>query len=229
MPSVPRTHQLELSLFYHVMNRGNYRAEIFHGEKDYLYFLKILQDYSRENSIFVYHWALMPTHYHLLLEINEPPKLSKIMAGIARSYVHYHHRTYESAGHLWQGRFKSQPIQKERYLLSCGRYIERNPVKAGLAQHPEDYPYSSARYYIHHEQDNLTTKDPLIETFGRDAEEQTKGYKTFLGNFDTQEENQFERFEFPLGSPEFRHKLLREKGLFVPKRRIGRPKVNARI
>ncbi len=132
MPSSARKHQLTNSLLYHVFNRGNARSEIFHHKNDYLHFIKILSRYSQEYTLRIYHWVLMPNHYHLLLELDEPKKLSSIMAGVARSYVHYHHKTYKSSGHLWQDRFKSQPVEKERYLLACGRYIERNPVKAGM-------------------------------------------------------------------------------------------------
>lgn len=223
MPSTARTHQLSLSLAYHVMNRGNEKSVIFHEEKDYLYFIKILQNYTRDDLVSIYHWVLMPNHYHLLLEINMPEKLSKVMAGIARSYVHYHHKKYDSAGHLWQGRFKSQPVEKERYFLSCGRYIERNPVKAGLVRDAEDYPYSSARYYVSHFPDGLTTSDPLFDTFGGDIKEQAEGYRTFLRAFDAEEEERFERFEILLGSAEFRGKLIKTQGHFFPRRR-GRPR-----
>ena len=223
MPSTARTHQLDLSLLYHIMNRGNARLEIFHNQEDYLYFIGILQNYYQEYHFFIYHWVLMPNHYHLLLELQEPKKLSKIMAGINRSYVHYHHKTYQSAGHLFQGRFKSKPIEKEKYLLSCGRYIERNPVKAGFAQYAEDYPYSSSRFYVFGKPDHLTTKDPLIETFGEDPKQHTQAYRDFLRKFDAEEERQFESFEMPLGSREFRHRLTKEKGLFLPRKR-GRPK-----
>ena len=223
MPSNPRTHQLNASLVYHVISRGNFRSEVFHEDKDYIYFIEILRNYSKEHRVLIYHWVLMPNHYHLLLELAEPQKLSKIMAGIARSYVHYYHKTYQTSGHLWQGRFKSQPIEKEKYLLSCGRYIERNPLKARLVEHLEEYPYSSARYYILNQEDTLTTKDPLMETFGKDPREQREGYRTFLRDFDAEVEKRFESLEDPLGSRKFMRTLVKVKGLFIPRRK-GRPK-----
>lgn len=223
MPSTARTHQLDLSLLYHVMNRGNFRFEIFHTEQDYFYFIEILQKYSRNYGLLIYHWVLMPNHYHLLLELEEPQKLSKVMAGINRSYVHYYHKTYQSAGHLFQGHFKSKPIEKEKYLLSCGRYIERNPVKAGISQDAEGYPYSSARFYVLNHEDSLTTEDPLIKTFGNDPKQRIDGYQTFLRKFDPEEERRFESFGFPLGSKEFMHRLTKERGIFLPRKR-GRPK-----
>jgi REP element-mobilizing transposase RayT len=129
MPSYARTHQLKQSLIYHVINRGNFRDVVFHDENDFVKFKEILSNYSQETGLKIYHWVLMSNHYHLCLELDNPEKLSSIMAGIARSYVHYHHKKYNVSGYLWQGRFKAQPIQKEQYLLACGRYIERNPVR----------------------------------------------------------------------------------------------------
>lgn len=161
-----RRHQLTDSLLYHIFNRGNGRRETFHNPEDYRRFMKIISNYAEDNGFRVYHWVIMPNHYHLLLELDEPEKLSSIMAGLSRSYVHYHHKTYHSAGHLWQDRFKSQAIDKEMYLLSCGRYIERNPVKANIVSQAEEYRYSSAAYYVLGREDGLTAEDPFFNSFG---------------------------------------------------------------
>ena len=162
----------------------------------------------------------MPNHYHLLLEIGLPEKISSIMSGLARSYVYYHHKKYQTSGHLWQGRFKSQPIQKEMYLLSCGRYIERNPVKAGIINFAEDYPYSSAAYYVFSKKDGLTVESPLFaDIFGAQKEQRRDKYKEFLRAFSSEEEGWFENLESPQGSGEFLKRLTRDKGLLLPKRR----------
>jgi len=134
MPSTARKHQLQGALIYHIMNRGNRRDDIFHRQKDYNYFIGLLANYSDRFEVLIYHWVIMPNHYHILIEIKESEKLSKMMAGIARSYVYYYQKNYNLGGHIWQGRFKSQPIEKEKYLLSCGRYIERNPIKAKIVK-----------------------------------------------------------------------------------------------
>lgn len=223
MPSYSRKHQLTNSLLYHIFNRGNARSEIFHSPKDYQKFKDILFGYSKKNNLRIYHWVLMPNHYHLLLELAEPENLSAIMAGVARSYVHYHHKTYQSAGHLWQDRFKSQAIEKETYLLACGRYIERNPVKAGMVGAAEDYKYSSAQFYVFDKTDDLTSDDPMFVTFGENIEERGKNYGEFLLDFNEHDELDFDKLEAPLGGGEFLKRLIREKGLFAPKRQ-GRPK-----
>jgi len=219
MPYTARKHQLTLSLLYHIYNRANGRSEIFHDAEDYQRFINLLATYSKERSFSIYHWVLMPNHYHLLLEIEEPERISSIMSGVARSYVYYYHRKYQSSGHIWQGRFKSQPIEKEMYLLSCGRYIERNPVKANIVAYAEDYSYSSAPSYVFGKKDGLTTKDPLFDTFGNEPNQQCQSYKEYLEAFDSEDDQLFENLEYPIGSKEFLKRLIKEKGLLLPRRR----------
>ena len=223
MPYLARTHQLKQSLLYHIFNRGNARNEIFHDREDYEYWIVLLDRYSIAHDIWIYHWVIMPNHYHLLIEIGEPEKISSVMAGIGRSYVYYYHRKYKTSGHLWEGRFKSQPIQKEMYLLACGRYIERTPVKAKLVKLAEGYRYSSARYYVYGMDDRVTREDPLFGTFGKGLSEQREGYKQFLETFDSEDAVLFENLEDPQGSKEFLNRLVKENGLFLP-RRQGRPR-----
>jgi len=222
MPYLARTYQLKHSLLYHIINRGNARSEVFHEEKDYRFYIDLLKKYSNTHNFNIYHWVLMPNHYHLLIEIEKPENLSKVMAGLTRSYVYYYHKKYQTSGHLWQGRFKSQPIQKELYLLTCGRYIERNPVKAGIVKKAEDYPYSSAAYYVYGSDDSLTTEDPIFEDLSNDPLKRREKYREFLLDFNTEEDLIFSNLETPQGSEEFKRRLIKENGLFVSKRR-GRP------
>ena len=205
-----------------MFNRGNGKNAIFLDDKDYRRFIEILAAYCAQKNCKIYHWALMSNHYHLLMELEEPKELSKIMAGIARSYVHYFHKKYSSAGHIFQDRFKSQAIEKETYLLACGRYIERNPVKAGIAVSAEEYPYSSARFYVHAERDDLTFKSPYFENFGKTDKNRRENYSKYLKDFNSEEEKMFENLECPRGSKEFLNKLIIEKGIFIG--RTGRPR-----
>ena len=206
------------------MNRGRRAEKIFEARADYLSFIDLLEELNDIFNIKVAAYCLMSNHYHLLLELDYPEALSSIMAGIGRSYVHYHHKAHKSVGHLWQGRFKAQAIEKDRYLLSCGRYIERNPVKAGIIDSPEDYPYSSAAYYVLGKEDGLTQEDPLFRPFGNQLSQRRERYKEFIRAFDQEEEEElFERLESPRGSREFVNRLVRKKGLYLP-RKMGRPR-----
>ena len=219
MPSVARKYQLQMSLVYHVLNRGNARQALFHEAADYQHFVRLLVKYGAKHNIQFYHWALMENHYHLCLELSIPGALSSIMAGIQRAYVHYHHRKYQSAGFLFQGRFKSKPIQKERYLLACGRYIEQNPLKAGVVDRAESYCYSSGPFYVIGAEDGLTTPDPFYETFGCTPKERQAAYRIFLEQ--DEESGHFERFDVPLGDEEFQWRLIRKRGRFVGRRRLA--------
>ncbi len=221
MPNYARKHRLERSLIYHIYNRGNLRLEIFHSEQDYCHYLKIIREYSKTFQVKVYHWVLMPNHYHFLIELDMPEKLSVMMTGLNRAYTHYYHATYHTAGYLWQGRFKSKPIEKDNYLIACGRYIERNPVSAGIVLEAQEYVYSSARFYCTGKPDGITIVDPAFYEFGPDEILRQNSYIKFLKKFDSEEEGIFESFEKPLGSREFIRKLLKINGRYAPRRKGG--------
>lgn len=223
MPYCARKHQLERSLIYHAYNRSNRRLEIFHKEKDYEYFILLLKEYNYRFNAKLYHWVIMPNHYHLLLELERPEQVSKYMAGLNRSYTCYYHRNYLTAGFLWQGRYKLQPIQWERYMIACARYIERNPVRANLVTQASEYPSSSASFYCQGKTDFVTTTDPTYFEFGKDVIKRQEAYSKFLLNFNEEEERSFKNLEEPQGSKEFISRLIKENGRYFAKRR-GRPR-----
>jgi putative transposase len=164
----------------------------------------------------------MANHYHLLLEIDEPEKISAAMAGLNLSYTHYHHKKYQGGGFLWQGRFKAQPVQRENYLLACGRYIERNPVRAGIVMEASEYVFSSARYYCLGEKDGITVESPSFAQFGLENISRRKAYISFLRDFNREVEGQFAALDNPVGDKEFIKRLISLDGRFMPRRR-GRP------
>jgi putative transposase len=139
MPRRPRRWQWTDEACYHLINRGPNRETLFGDETDRLAFLGLLRRYRQRFCFRLYHYCLMANHFHLLRQLPDPARLSPLMAGLLRAYVHYFHRRYGFWGHLFQGRFKSPAVQCETYLLSCGRYIERNPVEAGLVKETWDY------------------------------------------------------------------------------------------
>jgi putative transposase len=223
MPTFARKHQLADSLVYHVYHRSSNRMPIFHREDDYQRFRALLEEYHERFAIKLYHWAIMQNHFHLLLEIEDPERLSSAMAGLLRRYTHYHHTTYNTAGYLWQGRFKSQPVQKEEYMIACGRYIERNPVKAGIVVEAYEYPFSSARYYCCGAEDNIITEDPCYKEYARDKKEREEEYREFLRDFDSAQDRRFDAMEKPVGGEEFLRRLVQLNGRLVSCRR-GKPR-----
>ena len=147
---------------YHVTNRGNNRDQVFLDEEDFRKYLEILTRYKSKESFRLYHWVLMNNHVHLLLAIPEEGSLAKAMHGINLAYTSWFNRKYKRVGHLWQGRFKSFPVENDRYLLACGRYIERNPLRAGIVERPGDYPWSSFLVHSEGRQDGVTDKHGIF-------------------------------------------------------------------
>lgn len=133
--------------FYHVTSRGNERKKIFLGKTDYERFRTYLKEGQAKYGFILHGYVLMGNHYHLLLET---PKrnLSRIMHYLNSSYSTYFNLKRKREGHLFQGRFKAHLVEKDSYLLELSRYLHLNPVRAGLVEKPEAYPYSSYRTYI---------------------------------------------------------------------------------
>ena len=155
MPRLAR--QPSASGYYHVLARGHNRQQIFRDEADYR---RYLSELTRFKSLFpakCYHFCLMPNHVHLLLQTDGIQVLTGFIRRVQQAYQLHWRRRHRLVGHLWQGRFKSIPIEQESYLLECARYIERNPVRAGLCENPEEYIWSSARVYL--------TGDSLMSEF----------------------------------------------------------------
>jgi putative transposase len=160
MPRNPRKYQISNSSFYHIVNRGVLRQTIFHDKQDAREFVGIIKQYKTREEIEIYHWCLMGNHYHLVLKMRKPERISKLIGGIQQVYAQYYHKRYHTAGRLFGSRFKSQVIEDESYLLVCGRYVERNPVRAGLIKNPWDWSESSALYYVLGKKDAITDKNP---------------------------------------------------------------------
>ena len=144
MPRLPRINVP--GGVYHVIARGNNRAAIFHDPSDRQFFLERLAFCRRRFRFFLYAYCLMGNHFHLALELGSE-SLSRIMHALLFLYSQRFNRRYDRVGHLFQGRFGSRLVQKDKYLTALLRYIHDNPVRAGLVATPESYVWSSARYY----------------------------------------------------------------------------------
>ena len=218
MPGYARKNILKGSLCHHVFNRGISRRYIFEQSADKEYFCQLLMRYKKKGKMSIYHWVIMNNHYHMLVELEHPESISCVMSGIGRAYTSYYHAKYESSGYLWEGRFKSQAVQKEEYLLSCGRYIERNPLKAGMSRRAEDYTFSSAAYYVKGNPDGITDKNRLYEVTGKTREERQLSYRKWLEKCDAEEEKYFDIMENPvIGKEEFKAALRKQGGHFIPR------------
>ena len=135
---------LEPDLIRHVMSRGNGRMRIFLDDRDYRTFLRILADVVLSFDVECWDFCLMPNHCHLTLYPRRP-NLSRAMGYLNGVYAMWWNAVHANVGHVFQGRFKAQIVQREGYLLALCRYIARNPVRAGLVEHPEQWAWSSYR------------------------------------------------------------------------------------
>ena len=141
MPRIERG--LTDNIIYHVINRGNGRQEVFHKDKDYEAFMKLLKEAKDRYTVKLYGYCLMPNHYHMAVKPEKGEELSKWMQWLMTSHVRRYHRHYGSSGHVWQGRYKSFMIQEDSHLQMAMRYIEGNAVRAKLVQSATEWRWSS--------------------------------------------------------------------------------------
>jgi len=174
MPRQPRF--LPPDNYYHIMNRGNNGQQIFNCEEDFRYYLEKLSELKEEHPFDLSHYCLMSTHVHFLVKIIKETDFSIFSKRLNLSYANYFKRNYGALGHFWQGRFKSQLISSDIYLLQCGKYIELNPVRAGMVTMPGDYSWSSYQYYASGVKNSLITEDIFYTEFGKDQKERQENY-----------------------------------------------------
>ena len=145
---------------YHVMLRGINRQRIFEDREDNEKFLGILQEYKAVSGYRVFAYCLMGNHIHLLIQFQKEP-IEQGMKRICSKFVYWYNTKYGRVGHLFQDRYKSEPIEDDSYLLSCFRYIHQNPVKAGIGQ-MGTYPYSSYTTYFGEDHSGLVDTEYIL-------------------------------------------------------------------
>ena len=166
----------------HIMHRGNNHQDIFKNEDDYFRFLNDLKDCLKQYDCDLHAYVLMTNHFHLLLTPHSEKALSSFMQALGRRYVQYFNKMYQRSGTLWEGRFKSSLIDSERYLMTCYRYIEMNPVRANMVEGAEDYRWSSFHRNALGVEDSLITEHFLYTQLASDQAGRLAAYK---GLFDS--------------------------------------------
>lgn len=161
----------------HIIQRGNNRQACFHDERDYRHYLADLREAADKNDCRVHAYVLMPNHVHLLVTPMAEHGVTHLMQDVGRKYVRYMNHRYQRSGTLWEGRYKSSLIDSEAYLLTCMRYIELNPVRAGIVQRPDDYSWSSYASNAYGKIDTLLRPHPLMTHLGIDAQKRQVAYQ----------------------------------------------------
>ncbi len=161
----------------HVVQRGNDRREVFYRDGDYRLYLELLREGCAEFGCSLHAYVLMGNHVHLLLTPADCNGISLLMQQIGRLYVPYVNRHYGRTGALWEGRFHAGLVEDARYLLACYRYIELNPVRAGLATDPGDYRWSSYHANGAGEPDPLLTPHSVYLALGENCYSREAAYR----------------------------------------------------
>ncbi|MBM4761249.1 transposase [Bacillus sp. B15-48] len=182
---------------YHLIWRGANRQEIFHDEEDWETFLDILKKYKLKLKFSIFAWCLMNNHVHLLVKEGDE-SISDTMKRIGVSYARSYNMKYNTTGHLFQDRFKSENVEERSYFLTVVRYIHQNPVKAGMVMRPDDWKWSSCRGYYGQEiyPRGILDRHLLLKMFSPDikvAEEQFKAFNESKNDDQCLEEKENDR------------------------------------
>ena len=217
MPRIVRG--LSENSIYHVLNRGNGKQKVFHKIQDYKAFIDLMKEAKDRYSVRIFAYCLMPNHFHIILMSLKAEELSKWMQWLMTSHVRRYHKHYGTSGHIWQGRFKSFIIQEDNHLLTVIRYVEGNPVRAGLVNSAKDWLWSSHRETVGEESHFLTNEIPieLPEDWNRYVDEA-------LTEKELQKLNQSINRQSPYGTLEWQMKVATELGLESTLRSRGRPR-----
>ena len=215
-------------LAQHVVQRGNNRVACFFGKDDYRIYLRWLGALAQREDCAVHAWVLMTNHVHLLITPGAPDSLARLMQSLGRRYVGYVNRRYGRTGTLWEGRYKASLVQTEEYLLNCLRYIELNPVRAGLSADPGAYRWSSYRHHAFGAPDPLESRHPVYVSLGDDDFARQEAYRALLlGKSEASSEGIIREATFqcrPIGDEQFRKSVSARLGVGTEPVPRGRPR-----
>lgn len=175
MPRLPRVSPVGVSV--HLIQRGNNRQACFASEEDFGTYLAFLKEYADKYRVDIHAWVLMTNHVHLLCIPRAADGVSKMMQGLGRRYVQYFNFCNKRSGTLWEGRFKSCLVQNESYVLQVYRYIETNPLRAGMVSDPAEYRWSSYQFNALGIFSNLGTYHQDYLLLGKTGKERKKAYR----------------------------------------------------
>jgi putative transposase len=226
MPRRPRSDLTGFPL--HVIQRGNNRSACFLTDADRATYMHWLGHYAEMNEIKVHAWALMDNHVHLLITPPTSAHASRFMQSLGRRYVRHVNDAYQRTGTLWEGRFRACAVHAEDYLFTCMRYIELNPVRAGMVVDPSEFRWSSYRTTALGIETSIWTAHSLYTALGSSPAERQYAYRAqFVTDI---EDAAFAHIRSATGSGHLLAnrstvtRLEREYGQPLGPSRIGRPR-----
>lgn len=162
---------------HHLIQRGNNRQSIFFDEVDCVRYLDDLAELAAAHGLAIHAYVLMPNHVHLLATPAGRDTLPRLMQALGRRYVRRFNSRHRRTGTLWEGRYRSTVVESDRYLLACMRYIELNPVRAGLVDQPAAYRWSSHSHQLGQAVDPLITEHAVYWSLGNTPFERQLTYR----------------------------------------------------
>jgi len=205
-------------LCYHVINRGNARATVFHDPKDYRAFLVLMKLASERIPMRILAYCLMPNHFHLVLWSHVDGDISRWMHWLLTAQTKRHHRIRGTSGRIWQGRFKAFCIQQDRHLLTVMRYVERNPLRANLVESAAHWDWSS-----------IGNNGPDLSLIAEGPVAKPDNWLEFVDAPQTQDEidalRRCSAKNAPFGNQAWTQSTAERLGLTCSLRRPGRPKL----
>jgi len=211
----------------HIIQRGNNRSACFFADHDYGCYLHHLEELAARYTCSIHAYVMMTNHVHLLLTPGRPDGASLLMKHLGQRYVQYVNRVYDRRGTLWEGRFRSSIVQAETYLLRCQRYIELNPVRAGMVDTPGAYPWSSFGANALGDRGELITPHPIFLALGPDEVTRRAAYLELfrggLGPMELEEIRASANAGYALGNERFRKEMAVALGRRAGPGKPGRP------
>lgn len=225
MPRQPRYFIPHLP--QHVIQRGVDRQAVFFRARDYELYLETLRAAAEQYTCAIHAYVLMTNHTHLLLTPDTERSLPQLMQAMGRGYVQTLNRQHGRTGTLWEGRYKASLIQDDLYLLTCYRYIEMNPVRAGIVQSPGHYQYSSYQHNANGKPDTLLTAHPVYRSLAKTHEGRQAAYRSLFADDIAPEMLESVRYTVNacqiLGSSRFKDRIGAMLGRSVRPGKPGRP------
>ncbi len=214
---------------HHIMQRGHNRQVVFASDDDFQYYRENLIIFKKGFGCKIYSYCLMTNHVHLIVNPGDNPEsLSLLMKRVAGRQTRYVNKLENRSGSLWEGRFKSSIVSSKEYLLSCSRYIELNPVRAGMAEEPSAYQWSSFAKKAKGKPDAVVDYDRVYTALGNTAGERQKAYREYVTQTIPEEELKLIRDSIQrnqvTGGSRFRKQLEKKLKVRLSNRGAGRPK-----
>ena len=215
----------------HVVQRGNNRAPIFDGPGDLAFYRESVCHSARKHGVSIHAYVFMTNHVHLLATPTTAASLPKMLQAIGRVYVQYFNSVHRRTGTLWEGRYKAAIVDDERYLLTCMRYIELNPVRAGMVADPADYPWSSHGANAYGAVDRLIAPHAEYRQLDKTANARRAAYRElFRSSVEAAELHAIRdatHNAWALGGREFREKIA-SLNRRSERQALGRPRMQTR-